>query len=289
MIEERVGMSPRQQILSGVPVEERILDLDGTATTVLEGGSGPPLVLIHGGSQAAAVNWLPVLAPLTERFRVVAPDLPGLGESAPLPRFSADDLASWLDALVAATCDGPPTVVAHSLPAGLTARFAATRGTSLRQLVLVGAPALGRGRPPLAMLLAAIRLNARPSPANLERFSAWPYHDLERVRGQGGPRFAATSAYLLSRAAVPHVKRTMRQLVRHGAKALSDEELLALPRTTGLLWGRHDRMAQLAVAERTSERFGWPLRVVDDAGHLPFVEQPAAFLAALRDLVDTPA
>jgi pimeloyl-ACP methyl ester carboxylesterase len=48
-----------------------------------------------------------------------------------------------------------------------------------------------------------------------------------------------------------------------------------------LLWGRHDRMAPLRLAERASSRFGWPLFVIDDSGHVPFVEQPDAFLEAL--------
>ena len=38
----------------------------------------------------------------------------------------------------------------------------------------------------------------------------------------------------------------------------------------------------LAAAEAASARYGWPLDVIDDAGHLPGVDQPEAFLRALE-------
>jgi hypothetical protein len=42
---------------------------------------------------------------------------------------------------------------------------------------------------------------------------------------------------------------------------------------------------RLAVAEAASARHGWPLRVIDHAGDDPPMEQPAAFLAALRTVL----
>jgi len=46
--------------------------------------------------------------------------------------------------------------------------------------------------------------------------------------------------------------------------------------------GRHDRFVPLRLAESASARLGWPLHVIDDAGHVPHLEQPDAFLAALH-------
>ena len=51
---------------------------------------------------------------------------------------------------------------------------------------------------------------------------------------------------------------------------------------TSLIWGRQDLQVRLAVAEAASARHGWPLQVIDQAGDDPPLEQPAAFLAALR-------
>jgi pimeloyl-ACP methyl ester carboxylesterase len=56
---------------------------------------------------------------------------------------------------------------------------------------------------------------------------------------------------------------------------------------TTLIWGRHDRGVRLNVAEVASERYGWPLRVIEDARDDPAIEQPQAFLQALRTALDS--
>ena len=81
-------------------VEQRRLRLAGASTAVLEGGEGPPLVLVHGGIECGGVIWSPVLAQLAERHRVIVPDLPGLGESEPLDRLDAAGFAEWFEALI---------------------------------------------------------------------------------------------------------------------------------------------------------------------------------------------
>jgi pimeloyl-ACP methyl ester carboxylesterase len=48
-----------------------------------------------------------------------------------------------------------------------------------------------------------------------------------------------------------------------------------------LLWGRHDRFVPLGLAEAASSRLGWPLEVIEDARHVPHIEQTDAFLEAL--------
>ena len=276
----------RDRLLDGLPLEERRLDVDGVATSVLEGGKGQPVVLLHGGSQAGGVLWVRVVPRLTKRWRIVVPDLPGLGESAPVARLDFAAVSDWLERLLRLTCHDRPTLVAHSLPAGFAARFAAHHGERLRRLVLIGSPALGTFRPPPALLIAAMRLNLRPSQRNLERFSRWPYHRPDRIRTEHGERQDALDTYLLSRAALPHVRRTMRQLIKTGTGRIPDAELEGIAVPTALLWGRYDRMAPLRLAEAASARFGWPLHVVDEAGHLPHVEQPDAFINALGKILD---
>src|SRR5215218_7920687 len=70
----------RRRLLAGAPVTERRLELAGVSTAVLEGGEGPPVMLLHGQGGWAGL-WLPVIAGLVGAHRVVAPDLPGLGAS----------------------------------------------------------------------------------------------------------------------------------------------------------------------------------------------------------------
>jgi pimeloyl-ACP methyl ester carboxylesterase len=55
---------------------------------------------------------------------------------------------------------------------------------------------------------------------------------------------------------------------------------------TTLVWGRQDRVMPLAAAQEASVRYGWPLDVIDEAGHFLGVDQPEAFLQGLRRALD---
>jgi pimeloyl-ACP methyl ester carboxylesterase len=59
---------------------------------------------------------------------------------------------------------------------------------------------------------------------------------------------------------------------------------IAVPTT--VLWGRHDGGGRLNVAEAASTRYGWPLHVIENARDDPAIEQPEAFLEALRTALD---
>lgn len=286
MRQQNVQSSARAALLQHLPVDDRRVDVDGVATSMLEGGHGPTMLLIHGGTQAGALLWWRVLPTLCTRYRVIAPDVPGLGTSQPLDTVDSEGFARWLRRLIDATCDEPPAVVAHSAPAALTARFAARHGDLLRRLVLVDATGLGPFRPSPAFVLAVLRFTIRPSRHSLARFNRWPYLDPEYTRRRDRERHEAIDDYTVARASVPHVKRTMRQLIKAGTTQIPDEDLRRISVPTALVWGRDDRMAPLGQADTASSRLGWPLTVIDGAGHLPHVEQPEAFLDGVAGAVD---
>ena len=272
-------MSARPTMLAGLSARPRRLDLAGASTAVLEAGDGPPLVLLHGGIECGGAVWAPVVARLAERHRVVVPDLPGLGESDPVAKLDAATFAAWFTALLEHTCDQPPVLVAHSLGGSLAARFATEHGERLERLVVYAAPGVGRYRMPLGLRAVAIRFALRPTERNAERFDRWAIHDYDRVRGEDAEWYAAFAAYTMARAQVPHVKRAMRGLIGAGTKPVPGLERLDLP--AALVWGRHDRFVPLDLADAASARLGWPLHVIEDAGHVPHVERSEAFLEAL--------
>jgi 2-hydroxymuconate-semialdehyde hydrolase len=276
--------SARARLLRGLPLEEHRLDLDGTATAVLEGGHGPPLVLLHGGIECGGAYWAPVVVGLAHHHHVVVPDMPGLGESDPVARLDDRSFGAWLAALLRTTCDEPPTLVAHSLSGTLAARFAARRGELLRRVVVYGAPGIGPYRMPLGLRVVAIRFAVRPTAANAERFERWAFVDLDRTRRRDPEWFDAFSAYLRARAAVPHVTRTMRQLVGSCTKQVPDSELQDIGVPATLVWGAGDRFVPLRLAQQACARRGWPLHVIEDAGHATHIEQPEAFRGVLEDL-----
>jgi 2-hydroxymuconate-semialdehyde hydrolase len=277
----------RTRLLRGTGLAERREQVAGTSTAILEAGSGSPLILLHGGIECGGVYWAPVVAHLAEQRRLVVPDLPGLGESAPARQLDTGTFANWLGALVSATCEEPPILVAHSLLGSLAVRFAAERGDSLRSLLVYAAPGVGPYRMPSGLVYAAIRFGLRPSRRNSERFDRWAFFDLEQARGRDTGWFEAWSRYTMSRARIPHVKRTMRQLISRGRKRVVDDVLDQIEVPTTLLWGRHDRFVPLAVAEHAGKRIGWPLRVIDRTGHVPHIERPESFLRILLETIDS--
>ena len=273
--------SPRERMLAGVPVTSRMLDIHGVATSVLEGGDGPPLVLLHGGIECGGAMWAPVLAQLAEHHRVVVPDVPGLGESAPVPHLDVDTFASWFTGLLEQTHVERPTVVAHSLLGSLAARLATRRSALLGKLVVYAAPGVGPYRIPIRLRYVALRFAIRPTAGNAERFDRFALLDVDATRRRDPAWFDAFVAYTRARAGEPHVKKTMRQLVAAQTKPIPDAELSRIDLPTTLLWGRHDRMVPLGVAEHAASRHGWPLEVIDHAAHAPHIERPGSFVATL--------
>ena len=65
------------------------VDVDGCRWHFLQGGSGPVLVALHGFG-ADGDNWLRVAPALTRHFRVIAPDLPGFGQSKQIREIDFD-------------------------------------------------------------------------------------------------------------------------------------------------------------------------------------------------------
>jgi len=277
----------RDRLLADLPVTERRVRLARVSTALLEAGDGPPLVLLHGGIECGGAYWAPVISSLAESHRLVIPDIPGLGESEALARLNPGTFAYWFAELMRATCTEKPTLIAHSLLGTLAARFAAEHGDQLRRLMIYAAPGIGPYRMPLGLRVVAIRFALRPSEANAERFERWAFFDLDRTRRRDSGWLEAFNAYTRSRAVVPHVKRTMRELIGSCTKQVPDAELRRIPTATDLLWARHDRFVPLDLAEEASARLDWPLHVIDEAGHVPHIERPDAFLRALRIGLDT--
>jgi 2-hydroxymuconate-semialdehyde hydrolase len=278
----------RERLVAEAPLTGRRLTVGGATTAVLEGGDGPPLVLMHGGIECGGAYWAPVVSELADSHRLIVPDLPGCGESAPLPRLDENAFANWLTDLIRQTCEKEPALVAHSLLGSYAARYAAKHGDRLRRLVIYGAPGVGRYRMPLRFMAVAIRSDLRPTRRNLERFMRWAMLDQERTRARDEQWFDAFCSYVVDRSRVPHCKRAMRQLIKAGTKRVPDDELRRIDIPTALLWGRHDRMIPLSLAEEASARLGWPLHVVDDCGHVPHVERPEAFVRALTAALPRP-
>jgi pimeloyl-ACP methyl ester carboxylesterase len=272
----------RERLLAWLPVAERRLELTGVLTPLLEGGSGPPLILLHGPF-ANAGHWLRVIPRLMASHRVIAPDLPGHGASR-LTEGALDvhGIVAWLAELIKQTCPSPPVLVGQTLGGAIAARFASRDGTPVSHLVLVDTFGLAPFEPQPEFAQAVADFVSQPTETTHEALWRHCAFDLDRLRERMGQRWDSFMAYNLHLARTPSVRRAASRLIEQLATAIPVDELARIAVPTTLVWGRHDRATPLAVAEVASARFGWPLHVIEDAADDPPVEQPETLLRVLR-------
>jgi pimeloyl-ACP methyl ester carboxylesterase len=277
------GDVARDRLLAGIPAMERRLELAGVSTVVLEGGEGPPVVLLHGPGEFAA-KWLRVIPELVRTHRVIAPDLPGHGTSEVIDGpLDADRVLTWLGELIEHTCASPPALVGHVLGGAIAARFAIDHSDRLDRLVLVDTLGLARFRPAPKFALTMIGFLARPTEGTYDRFMRQCSYDLDGLREEMGERWEPFQAYNLDRARTPSIKVASRHMMLSvGVPVIEPEKLGRIDVPTTLIWGRYDRANRLRIAEAASDRYGWPLQVIDNCADDPPRDQPEAFLRALH-------
>src|SRR5689334_6213552 len=120
----------------GGQVTHRYLQVGGLKTHLSEAGAGVPLLLIHG--LGGPRTWQRVLEPLSDRFRVIAVDLPGFGETeCPLRRYDTAAYAEFLRNVV--DMAGVPGVVLCGISWGgeIALRFADSNPERVERLILL--------------------------------------------------------------------------------------------------------------------------------------------------------
>lgn len=279
---------PRARLLAGLPVTERRLRLAGISTAVLEGGDGPPMILLHGPGEYAA-KWMRVIPNLVTTHRVIAPDLPGHGTSeVDEGVLDADLVFAWLGELIERTCASPPALVGQVLGGSIAARFAIKHGERIDRLVLVDSLGLAPFRPAPKFGLALNAFMAQPTEETHDDLWQQCAYDLDGLREQLGQRWNLLKAYNLDRARTPVLQPVQRSLMEQfGMPAIPPTDLAEIAVPTALIWGRHDLATKLQVAEAASARYGWSLHVIDDCADDPPLEQPETFLDALRIALGT--
>jgi pimeloyl-ACP methyl ester carboxylesterase len=290
-VEERrsAGQDARERLLAELPVTERRLQLAGVSSAVLEAGGGPPVLLLHGPGEFAAV-WARVIPDLATTHRVVVPDLPGHGATGlPDGPLDRDRVLTWLGELIERTCTSPPALVGHLLGGAIAARFASERPAQLSRLVLVDSYGLSWNRPSPRFALPLLAYLARPTERTRDRAMAQCFVDFDGLREQMDGRFEPFGAYALEWARTKTARAALRSLMpEYGMRPIPRDALMRIPVPTTLIWGRHDLQTRLSVAQAASARYGWPLHVIEDARDDPFFEQPEAALHALRAALGNP-
>lgn len=233
----------RVALLEGLPVTSREIVLAGIPTAVLEGGDGPPIVLVHEQGKFAA-RWMRIIPDLVTTHRVVAPDLPGhgaygVGDGV----LDADRMSMWLRELIDRTCDTPPLVVGHMLGGAIAARFAVDHPEGLRGLVLIDSFGLRRFRPTPRLAVALVRYIARPSGGSFDRLYERCAVDLDGLRAEMGERWEPFRESVVAGAKTPALKAALPALMRTvGVKRIPPKDLarISVPTTlSGVATIRH--------------------------------------------------
>jgi pimeloyl-ACP methyl ester carboxylesterase len=113
--------------------------VDGATVSVTVGGSGPPVVLIHGYAENARM-WKPLAKVLAPNFTVIAPDLPGIGESSiPMSGIDMKTSAERVHAAVKSLGFTKVRVVGHDIGLMVAYAYAATYPLEVEKLALMDA------------------------------------------------------------------------------------------------------------------------------------------------------
>jgi pimeloyl-ACP methyl ester carboxylesterase len=266
--------------------EERQVVVDGTVIRYLSWGdkSKPGLVFVHGG--AAHAHWWSFIAPLfTSEWHAVAVHLSGMGDSGRRNSYSHD---MWAREVMAVSDDadfpGPPVVVGHSLGGMVTIQTAATFGDKLAGAVIVDAPV------------------RRPSPESEEGRSghAFKTPGLYDTKEQAVSHFAlvprqpSENDYIIDYIAGTSVRETnagwtwkFDPNIFDGTLVALRDQLNSVGCRVALFTGEQSVVVPSDTAKYMYDLMGRvsPVVEIPEAHHHLMLDQPLAFVAALRTLL----
>src|SRR3984893_11499670 len=137
--------------------DTRFVSLNGHRVAYRDEGdpAAEPLLLIHGVA-GSSLAWVPLFEQLSAKYRVIAPDLLGHGESdKPRTDYSLGAFAVWLRDFLDALDVPAATLVGHSLGGGVAMQFVHQHRPRCKRLILVNSGGLGRGVPVMLRVLSA--------------------------------------------------------------------------------------------------------------------------------------
>lgn len=239
-------------------------------TACLSSGSGQPLIFLHGAG-AGAVTWYPSIGAMSKHFHVIAPDIVGYGESdKPEASYDRAYFSKWLKDFLLAVNIPKAHVVGLSQGGAIALQFVLDNPEMVDKLVLVDAGALG-AQPSFASFLGMLWLNSFPSSlANRfysrfilfntdNRDSNHAHYSVEIIKRKGG-------------------KNAFRQGRGAAVSAISENSLRQIVKDTLIIWGENDQLFSIEHGEAAAKVMpNARLSRIQNAGHLPLMDQPEVF------------
>jgi pimeloyl-ACP methyl ester carboxylesterase len=282
--------APRQQTkpILGLRESRRNAPEFGGSLYVLEAGprDAPALVLIHGLGANGARDFDPILPALSQRYRVLAFDLPGLGRSDHANEaYAPSRYARMVHTLIAEHFGKPVLVVGHSLGAAVALELAGRYPESVARLALLDVAGVLHYREYLRHVIAG-------SEQELDWFT----------RARRGARSFFFSVGMAPAAALKLEQLALREspTLRSFFSSSTTAAMLLLQHDFGpalrsvraptlIGWGKHDAVAPLRTAQAL-RAFLHPRAFVlfERSGHVPMQSEPAAVADALHTFFSAP-
>ena len=275
--------------------ELKFLELHGDRVAYRDDGDGEVLLLIHGMA-GSSDTWRSVIPQLSKKFRVIAPDLLGHGESAkPRSDYSLGAFAVFLRDLLDELGVSQATVVGHSLGGGVAMQFVYQHPDYIKRLVLISSGGLGPDVGLMLRLLSApgaelVLPIVAPKPVLTvgNKLRSWL-----RAAGIQSPRGAELwSAY--SSLSDPETRqsflRTLRSVVDYRGQAVSALNRLGLRTDLPVMaiWGERDNIIPVHHAHAAHEaRTDTRLELLPHVGHFAQVEAPNEVVELIEDFIAT--
>ena len=271
--------------LDTAPSEHQVVVDEAKIKYLSWGDAGKPgLVFVHGG--AAHAQWWSFIAPMfTQKWHPIALHLSGHGDSGRRATYSHK---TWADEVIAVSRDarfpGPPVIVGHSLGGMVTIQTAATFGEDLAGAVIVDAPV------------------RRPDPESEEgrsgrafrRPGVYPTLDEAASHFRLIPEQPCDNQYIIDYVARTSLHETSQgwtwkfdpKLFRGTLVPLRDQ-LASVRCRVALFTGERSVVVPADTAEYMYDLMGRVARVIaiPEAHHHLMLDQPLAFVAALRTLL----
>ena len=259
--------------------ESRFVTTPGLTWRVVQAGSGPAIVLLHG-TGASAHSWRGLIAPLAERFTVIAPDLPGHGftRGRPPGGLSLNGIGEALGALLQALGAAPALVAGHSAGAAVALHHASQ--TNARLPVVGFNPALMPFPGAAARLFPALAkvLFVNPFvPRIFARMARAPGETARFLARATGSRIddEGLRCYRALLGNPRHCEGALGMMASWDLAALS-ARLPEIANPVLLVHGRRDSAIPLASVERACGLLpDCTLEIAEDLGHLAHEENPA--------------
>lgn len=269
----------------------RTLALHGDNVAYRDEGDGEVLLLIHGiGGNSDC--WRHLLPKLSTRYRVIAPDLLGHGQSdKPRGDYSLGAFAVWLRDFLTALNIREVTVIGHSFGGGVALQFAHQHPEHCRRLVLISSGGLGPDLGPLLRMMslpgAELVLPMLASRPVLK--VADVLRDRATSDGREVTRYGETTralGALANRQSRSAFLRTLRSVVDHRGQAVCALNRLRADLPTMIIFGDQDRCIPVAHGYSAHRALpGSRLHVIAGAGHQPQVERPEDVVRFVDDFV----